>query len=270
MIAASFAALSGKCVIADCDVDAANMHLLLDPLEKEKHEFKAGLKAYIDRKECIECGKCGNACRFNAISAGYVVDEMSCEGCGLCAKICPAGAVSMKQSLAAHWFVSETKYGGFVHARLGIAEDNSGKLVTKVRETALKKAGEGSADIVIVDGPPGTGCPVMAAITGMDFIVIVTEPTVSGVHDLKRVLEVAEHFKVRAGVIVNKYDINEEKTRAIEAFCRENKVLFLGKVPFSRCVVEAVNAGIPPVLKCDDGVKNAIIGAWKKARAAAA
>ncbi|HDQ25764.1 MAG TPA: (4Fe-4S)-binding protein [bacterium] len=266
MISASFAAIAGKCVIADCDVDAANMHLMLHPEIKETHVFKSGQKGVIDKDKCIECGKCITACRFDAIGRDYIVDVLSCDGCVLCSRICPAGAIEMKESTAGEWFLSDTKYGPFAHARLGIAEDNSGKLVAKVRQAAEVMAGKTSGAVTIIDGPPGTGCPVMASITGVDFAVIVTEPTVSGIHDLKRAADVVAHFRIKTGVIVNKYDINEEKSAEIAEYCKKENVFLLGKVPFSRMVVDAVNAGIPPVLWNDEKVKNALSEAWKNVK----
>jgi len=252
IISASLAVLSAPCVTADCDVDAANMHLMLRHSVLETYEFRAGQMAGLDRKKCIECQKCVSVCRFKAVDKNLEIDPFSCEGCGLCAKICAAGAITMKESIAGEWFVSGTDYGPFVHAKLGIAEDNSGKLVSRVREAARKKAEEAGLDTVIIDGPPGTGCAAMAAITGADFVIIVTEPTVSGLHDLKRAAEVVRHFKIKAGVIVNKYDLNSGKSGEIELFCAKEKLSLLGKIAFSECVPAAVNKGVPPLLECGE------------------
>jgi len=264
MLTASFAVLAEKCVIADCDVDAANLHLLLKPVIKKKYEFKAGYKAKIDKTKCTECFKCVKLCRFNAISKDYMVDEVYCEGCGLCAQICPAEAVVMEENKAGEWFISDTKYGSFIHAKLGIAQDNSGKLVTKVRQVAHEIALQNKSEIIIIDGPPGIGCPVMASLTGVDFAVAVTEPTVSGIHDLKRVIDVTSHFKIRTGIVINKSDINSQKTEEIEGFVKKTDAIMLGRVSFSPTVNDAIVKGIPPVLYCDKKITGEIKYIWKE------
>ncbi|MBN2755359.1 MAG: ATP-binding protein [Candidatus Goldbacteria bacterium] len=268
IFSSSFAVLAKNSVAADCDVDAANMHLLLHPQIEERHEFMAGQKAVLDKEQCIKCGKCVEACRFEAISDGYIIDAAACEGCGLCQRICPVKAIKMKPSTAGEWFVSKTKYGPFIHARLGIAEDNSGKLVSKVREAAKKKAEDINASYIIVDGPPGTGCPVMAAITGVDLAVVVTEPTVSGVHDLKRVAEVLGHFKIKAGIVVNKSDINTEKTSEIKEFALKSGMIFFGELSFSKEVSDAVINCKPPVEYCGENITGKIKEIWKSVETA--
>jgi len=196
VITGAFASLAKNKVMADCDVDAADLHLLLQPKIKERHDFRSGLSALIDKKICQQCGKCIAACRFDAITSSFVIDPISCEGCGFCSHICPAGAIKMKENLAGEWFISETRFGPMVHAKLGIAEENSGKLVSLVRQQAKDLAEKGNYDWVIIDGAPGIGCPVIASLTGIDCAVVVTEPTLSGLHDALRVIEVTSHFNV--------------------------------------------------------------------------
>ena len=208
VLTGALAALAPNKVMADCDVDAANLYLLLNPSIREKHPFQSGASAVIDPALCSRCGQCSAACRFDAVSRDFVVNPIACEGCGLCARVCPAGAVIMKENTAGDWFISETRYGPFVHAKLGLAEENSGKLVAKVRETAGEIAESKAADYVIIDGPPGIGCPVIASLSGVDLAVIVTEPSLSAIHDAERVMDLAKHFEIPVKLVVNKWDIN--------------------------------------------------------------
>jgi MinD superfamily P-loop ATPase len=238
-ITAAFSYLAQKAVLADCDVDAADLHILLDPAVQRTEEFSGGKTAVIQKSLCTQCGACRELCRFDAIH-GLEIDPVSCEGCGVCAALCPEKAITMVNKLSGHWFVSDTRNGPMVHARLGIAEDNSGKLVSMVRQEARRVAEEKSLEYVIIDGPPGIGCPVIASITGVDLVLVVTEPTLSGLHDLKRVLATAGHFNIPAAVCVNKFDINPENTRVIEEFCAQQEVRVVGKVPYNRCVVAAL------------------------------
>ena len=214
-IVGSFAALAKSKVLVDCDVDAATLHLLLQPAIREKHEFWSGQVAVIDEEKCTQCGLCQEQCRFAAIK-DFNVDAISCEGCGFCSHICPAEAITMKENMAGHWFISDTRYGSLVHARLGIAQENSGKLVALVRQQARQMAEKKGADYIISDGPPGIGCPVISSLSGANLALLVTEPTLSGIHDLERVLGVCHHFGVPALVCINKYDINEDNTHQIE------------------------------------------------------
>ncbi len=241
VITASFAALAKSKVMADCDVDAADLHLLLNPKILEKHEFKGGKTAVINKAKCNHCGTCIAQCRFNAISEkDFTVDPISCEGCGVCFHLCPEMAIKMEENLSGEWFISETRHGPFVHAKLGIAEENSGKLVTIVRQNARLIAKKEKKDFIIIDGPPGIGCPVIASLTGTDCILVITEPTLSGIYDMKRVVELADHFKIKTFVGINKYDLNLETTEKIEAFCNQNGVKLIGKIAYDSKVVEAL------------------------------
>ena len=250
-IVGAFAALAKHKVLSDCDVDAADLHLLLAPTPVEEHEFWSGQVAVIDPGLCTQCGLCEEACRFDAIH-DFTVARVGCEGCGLCARVCPAGAIRMKDNLAGHWFVSETRFGPLVHARLGIAQENSGKLVHLVRRKAKETAELAGVDITINDGPPGIGCAVISSLSGASLACIVTEPSVSGIHDMERVLQVCRHFGVPALVCVNKYDINEEGTRRVEQYCAEQGIDVVAKIPFDTRVTEAQVQGVSIVEYTDD------------------
>jgi MinD superfamily P-loop ATPase len=243
-IAASFAVLAGFPVIADCDVDAADMHLILAPSVRERHEFRCGNEAVIRPAGCTGCGKCLELCRFGAIIAGgegeaYVVDPVACEGCGVCVRFCPARAIDFPEPLCGEWMVSETRCGPMVHARLGVAAENSGKLVSTVRREARRLAGENGSRLVLVDGPPGIGCPVIASMTGTSQALVVTEPTVSGEHDLERVLKLARHFGIPASVCVNKWDLNPGMTERIEALTVRSGARIAGRIRYDRGVTLA-------------------------------
>jgi len=243
ILTASFAALAENKVMADGDVDAADLHLILKPEIEREEVFEGGKAAWIDNAKCVECGECITVCRFDAISDDFVVDPIDCEGCAFCRNICPADAIEMKPSRAGRWYISKTRHGQMVHARLGIAEENSGKLVALVRQQARLIAERDDLDYIIVDGPPGIGCPVISAITGTDLVVAVTEPTISGLHDLQRVVGLATHFGIRSLVCVNKYDLNTDFTDQIEAYCKSVGSTFLGRIPFDTVVTEAMVDG---------------------------
>lgn len=238
-ITAAFAILAKNAVLADCDVDAADLHLILEPEIKHDEKFYGGKVAAIDASRCTQCGICQDICRFDAIHA-FHVDHIACEGCKLCTFACPEKAISMQDQLSGHWYISNTRCGPMVHARLGIAEDNSGKLVSVVRQQAKRIAESENRELVIIDGPPGIGCPVIAAITGVDLVLVVTEPTLSGLHDMERVLQTAAHFSIPAFVCVNKYDINHENTEKIGARCAEFGVEVIGKIPYDKKVTAAM------------------------------
>ncbi len=245
-ITASFAALAHNPVIADCDVDAADLHLLLHPLIRDKQEFRGSKGAMVNRVKCTDCGLCGDFCRFDAID-NHTIDPILCEGCGVCAYVCPENAITLSEKIAGYAFTSETEYGPMVHARLNIAEETSGKLVSLVRNEARKIAENEGRDIILIDGPPGIGCPVIASLSGVDKALIVAEPTMSGIHDLERILGLARHFGIESLVCINKYDINEENTNRIIEFCQINDVNVVGKILYDPIVTKAMVAGKPIV-----------------------
>ena len=261
-IVGSFAAIAQNKVLADCDVDAADLHLLLSPSAREENEFWSGQVAIIDEKECTQCGLCQDLCRFDAIN-DFKVDPISCEGCGFCLNICPVEAIVMEENMAGHWFISDTKYGPLVHAKLGIAQENSGKLVAVVRQQAKQIAEKHGLDYIISDGPPGIGCPVISSLSGANVALLVTEPTLSGIHDLERVLGVCRHFGVPALVCINKHDINEDNTRQIEYYCRNQGVGIAAKIPFDNAVTEAIVQGLPVVEYSQGKVTHEIESLWQ-------
>jgi len=238
-IVASLANIFDNKVLADCDVDAADLHLILNPDFKVKKEFWSGKSAYINKDTCIQCGKCVELCRFDAISANFAIDKIACEGCGVCAYFCPQDAIDMRENLAGHVFLSNTVHGSMVHAKLGAGEDNSGKLVTEVRKHAKQKAEENNIPLILVDGPPGIGCPVIASITGADNILIVTEPTLSSLHDLERVVNLANYFHIKPFVCINKIDINPSKVSEIVEKCAELEIEIIGKIPYDEDITKA-------------------------------
>ncbi|MCP4131435.1 MAG: (4Fe-4S)-binding protein [bacterium] len=234
-IAASFAALATNKIVVDCDVDAADMHLILNPEIKYEEDFEGGKEAVLDHDTCVKCGTCMDLCRFGAISRidkKYIVDPLKCEGCNVCAWFCSVNAIEMKSKISGKWFISDTRHGPLVHAALGIAEDNSGKLVSTIRGKAKEIAEEKGYDHIIIDGSPGIGCPVIASITGAALVLIVTEPTVSGLHDLKRVVELIHHFHIKGMVCINKYDLNSEMADKIENFCTENGIDIAARISY--------------------------------------
>jgi len=261
-IVASFAALARSKVLADCDVDAADLHLVVQPVMRETHEFWSGQVAVIDDDKCTQCGLCQDICHFGAIK-DFRVDPVPCEGCGFCSHICPAEAITMKENMSGHWFISNTKYGPLVHARLGIAQENSGKLVALVRQKARQIAETDNLNYIISDGPPGIGCPVISSLSGANLALLVTEPTQSGIHDLERVLEVCRHFGVPALVCINKYDINEDNTRKIEDYCLSQGLMAAAKIPFDNVFTESIVKGIPVVEYSRDGVAKSIESLWQ-------
>jgi len=261
-IVGSFAALAENKILADCDVDAADLHLLLNPVTQQNHEFWSGQVAIIDEEKCTQCGLCQEVCRFDAIS-DFKVDPVSCEGCGFCFHICQADAISMKENLAGQWFISDTKYGALVHARLGIAQENSGKLVALVRQQAKQIAEKQGFDYIISDGPPGIGCPVISSLSGANLALLVTEPTLSGIHDLERVLGVCHYFGVPALACINKYDLNEDNTRQIESYCFNQGVEVTGKISFDNVVTEALVQGLPVVEYSQGKVAQEIERLWQ-------
>ncbi|MBN3033876.1 MAG: ATP-binding protein [Candidatus Saganbacteria bacterium] len=264
VVTGALAALAESKVLVDCDVDAADLHLLLHPEIKERHGFICGKTAVIDAQLCQKCGRCVPVCRFKAIGEDFIVDPINCEGCALCSRICPFNAIRMVDNLAGQWFVSKTKYGPFVHAKLGIAEENSGKLVAKVRQVARDIAKRDKLDYVIIDGPPGIGCPVIASITGVDLALVVTEPTMSGLHDAQRVIAAVRHFNAPVMLVINKYDLNPEMTGQIERYCGNNAIPVIGKIAFDKAVVGSMVAGKTIVEYTDGPLKQELFNIWER------
>jgi len=266
-LAASFAYLGGKdVVVADCDVDAADMHLLLQPDFADSDDFYSGELAYIHQNECIQCGKCADVCRFDAIpiiKGRYIVDPLSCEGCGYCARVCPTDAITNKDLNVGKWYISNIKTGSImVHAKLGIGADNSGKLVAKVKSEAKDIADEEQKDFIIVDGSPGVGCPVVSSLSGASFVVLVTEPSVSGLHDLKRVYELVKKFSIKAGCIINKSDINKKVTAEIEEFLKKENIVHIVNLPYDENFTKAMTNGQTIVEYSDNHLKDLITDSW--------
>ena len=264
VITASFAALAKNKVMADCDVDAADLHLLLDPRIKEQHEFRSGLRAVINKQLCTQCGKCREVCRFDAVNGDFTIDPISCEGCAFCKFVCPVEAIEMKENIAGEWFISDTRFGSMVHAKLGTAEENSGKLVSLVRQNAKNIAQQQNSDWIIIDGSPGIGCPVIASLSGVDCALVVTEPTLSGLHDADRVIAVAAHFKVQTKLVINKYNLNLDMAKQIEEYCQAHDVELIGKISFDKSVVKAMVDGKTIIEYQDGKVKDEIINVWEK------
>jgi MinD superfamily P-loop ATPase len=264
-ITASFAVLAKKAVVADCDVDAPDLHMLLHPEIIETQEFKGSKLAVIDEARCIKCGLCREKCKFNAVTENFTIDSFSCEGCGVCAIVCPTNAITLTERVSGHAYISKTKYGFMAHAMLSPSEANSGKLVTLVRQNAKILAERENCNFIIIDGPPGIGCPVIASVTGVDAGLVVTEPTMSGIHDLKRALQLLEHFNVQPFVCVNTYDINKDNAEKIESFCKENGINVIGKIPFNPIVTEAmVNGKTIIEYSPRNAVAKEIEGIWEK------
>lgn len=273
-VVASFAALADNAVVVDCDVDAADLHLVLDPTIKLREDFRGGKEARIDQNLCMDCGTCYDLCQFSAVkehanpdgSCKYSVDPLACEGCGVCVHFCPEKAIEFPQTVNGQWFVSETRHGPLVHARLGIAAENSGKLVSLVRDQARKLAKQRELDLILIDGPPGIGCPVIASITGADAVLVVTEPSKSALHDLKRVVDLARHFGIPVAVCINKYDINQNVAEEIIQYCGERSIEVIGKIPFDAQVTRAQLESTTVVERNSSPAAEAIKAVWKNTK----
>jgi MinD superfamily P-loop ATPase len=271
---AHLASLERPVVLADADVDAANLELVLEPTMLEQHVFMGGQVAIIDPDRCTLCGRCYEVCRFDAILPGedtYRVDPLACEGCASCVYQCPEEAIRSEEQQAGLWFRSSTRFGPLFHAHLFAAQENSGKLVTLVKQQgrllALDEASDEGRELLIVDGPPGIGCPVISANAGADLALLVTEPTVSGVHDLQRILGTVNHFRVPALVLINKADVNRAHTANIEAFCRAQGIALAGRLPYDDVVTEAMVQGQPVTAYQPDGpMAMALRAAWAQVK----
>lgn len=260
----SFAFLAENKIVADCDVDAADLHLILAPRPRSENEFRSGVKARVIEEQCTGCGTC-DLCQFEAVtlSETAAIDPLACEGCGVCAHFCPEDAIALDENHCGTWFISDTAYGPMVHAQLFAGEENSGKLVSFVKTKARELAEEIGAELILVDGAPGIGCPVIASLANTDIILAITEPTQSGWHDLERVLDLADHFKVQAFVCLNKWDLNPEMAVEIEQSCQQRKVKILGRIPFDPTVVNCQVNGVPVVgVKDEKSAAIAIRGVW--------
>jgi len=271
-IVASLASLARRVVLADCDVDAADLHLVLQPEIGHRQDFVGGSKAQIDPARCRACGQCAKWCRFDAVSADGPengshlttcrIDPLACEGCGVCVDYCPWRAIELQPVVCGQWFVSRTRFGPLVHAQLAIASENSGKLVTHLRRTARRLAEERHLEIILCDGPPGIGCPVIASLTGADLALFVAEPTISGLHDLRRLAELAKRLQVPGMLAVNKADVNPDLTVELEQWARQQGLLIAGRVPYDAAVTRAQVAGQPVVEVSDGPAASAIRALW--------
>jgi MinD superfamily P-loop ATPase len=270
-IAAAFAYLGNKnIVVADCDVDAADMHLLLNPDFAKSEDFFSGFNAVIDQQKCDLCGNCFEVCRFEAIQLSdgeYTVDSLNCEGCGYCSRVCPAEAINMEEQNVGKWYISDTKAGNsMVHARLGIGAENSGKLVAKVKNEAKRLAEENEKDFIVVDGSPGIGCPVVSSLSGANFVVLVTEPTVSGLHDLKRVYQLVKKFNIKAGCIINKFDLNPQVTGEIEKYLKSENIVYISSLPYDDTFTQAMTIGQTIVEYNGSNLKVILEESWNKVK----
>lgn len=264
-LTAVFASLMSEVVLVDCDVDAANLHLLLEPLVEERHDFVGGEKARVDTTACDGCGLCAGVCRFEAIRLDAIatVDPLHCEGCGVCAWTCPVGAISLEPQVCGQWFLSHTKLGPMLHARLTPGQDNSGKLVSTLRHSARALAEQSGATWILLDGPPGAGCPAISSLTGADYVVMVTEPTLSGYSDLQRALAVADHFRVPTGIIINKADINPGVAGRIEEFAAATGRDVLGRIGYDPAFTRAQRSGSSVLETASALLRGSLQSAWR-------
>ena len=266
---AHLASRESRIVMADADVDAANLELLLSPTRLETHEFVGGRVAVIDGEACTDCGMCQAVCRFGAVmpaGEGFQIDPIACEGCSACLYRCPAQAIRMEDQVAGSWFVSGTRFGPLVHAHLLAAQENSGKLVTAVKQRARELAQEEGRDYLIVDGPPGMGCAVIATCSGAGLALLVTEPTVAGVHDLERILATTSHFGVRSLVAINKWDLNPSRADEIERLCNLRGVPVVGRIPFDSSVTASMVRGLAVTEQLEGHLRDELARIWEKLR----
>jgi MinD superfamily P-loop ATPase len=266
-ILASFTALAGRSVLADCDVDAPDLYLLLHPDISHQEEFRGGQLAVINQERCLRCGRCREVCRFVAITPAFCVEALDCEGCGACRVVCPAEAIELQERVAGDWFRGQTRYGPMVYARLRPTEENSGKLVVLVRKEARVQAERDGIELLLTDGPPGIGCPVIATLGNADLALIVTEPTPAGLHDLERTVGLCRHFRVPAAVCVNKFDLNPRLGDEIRSFCAQSQVAATESIPFDESVTTAIQQGLPLVEFNHGPASQAVSVVWRQVRA---
>jgi len=262
-VSAALAFLSPQKVMVDCDVDAANFHLISGAVIKQTYEFKAGFEPHIDNDLCTHCGKCTNLCRFDAITDGVITNALNCEGCGVCAFNCPEHAIIMQEKEAGEWFISDTRFGQLIHAELGLAIENSGRLVCKVRQEAKKIATNNHLPLIITDGPPGIGCPAIAALTGASLALAVVEPSLSSMHDLERLVELVYHFNLQLTVCINKSTLHKENTKQLIDWCNSKAIPIVGQLPYSDAFRTAVQSGKTVMEVDDEDVKAEMKKLWK-------
>ena len=263
-ITASFAALAKNAVLVDCDVDAADLHLILNPEVLKTEKFSGMNIASKNLDKCIDCGICKEHCRFNAIDDDFNIILHKCEGCGVCEYVCPEEAIEMVERDSGESYISNTRFGPMAHAKLNIAEEASGKLVAVVRQDAKKLAKKYQKDLILIDGPPGIGCPVIASISGVNLVLVVTEPTLSAIHDMERILGLAEHFRIKATICINKFDINLENTKKIEEYCQKENLEIIGKLPYDNITTKAMIEGKSVVEFSNDEFSKTLVDMWKK------
>lgn len=262
-ISAALASLAPQKVLVDCDVDAANFHLVSGAVIQETHVFKAGFQPHIEEAACTHCDKCTELCRFEAITNGVITTPLNCEGCGVCAFNCPEHAIAMQEKQAGHWFISTTRFGYLIHAELGLSVENSGKLVSKVRQEAKKIAQTKRLPLIITDGPPGIGCPAIAALSGASLALAVVEPSVSGMHDLVRLTDLVAHFQLPIAVCINKCTLHPENTEQIKTWCHNKAIPIFGEIPYSDSFRSAVQSGKAVLELPENDVKENLSALWK-------
>lgn len=265
-IVGSFAHLADSKVMLDCDVDASDLHLLLSPETIEEHEFRSGVKARVETNKCSACGMCAELCQFESVTMEEtaVISRLSCEGCGVCAHFCPEDAIRLDENHCGTWYISDTAYGPFVHSQLFAGEENSGKLVSHIKSEARKVAEQSGAELILIDGSPGVGCPVIASLSNVDMVLVVTEPSQSGKHDLERILDLTEHFKILTKLCINKWDLHAEMSDEIELLAERRGVEVLGKIPFDSTVIDCQIQGIPVTASETSLAACSIRDLWKK------
>ncbi len=266
-VTAAFASYAKKtAILADCDVDASNLHMIMHPETTHQEEFFSGVLAHIDNELCISCGKCAEVCRFNAVRSPddiYSIDEIDCEGCGYCSKVCPTEAIAMNPQKSGDVYHGKTKYAdGMVYAKLGIGAENSGKLVAKVKKDAAAMAQERGRNLILTDGSPGIGCPVVSSLSGASYVILVTEPSVSGYHDLERVIELIKKFRLPSGCIINKKDLNEKISEEIKDYLLSQGVTHLADIPYSEAFSDAIKRGLPVTEMNNNDINSALKKAW--------